>query len=82
MVVIEIFAAITGASISVAAYAFTGITRRNVESRDSVLRLTMAVESVAEKIQQLHDDFRTDRVEVFGRLNQIEQRIAKLEVKP
>ena len=42
----------------------------------------MAVESGAEKIQQLHDDFRTDRVEVFGRLNQIEQRIAKLEVKP
>lgn len=62
--------------------AFTGNARRSGESRDSVLRLTMAVESVAEKIQQLHDDFRTDRVEVFGRLNQIEQRIAKLEVKP
>lgn len=62
--------------------AFTSVSRRSGESRDSVLRLTMAVESVAEKIQQLHDDFRTDRVEVFGRLNQIEQRIAKLEVKP
>ncbi len=79
---IEILAAVTGASISVAAMAFTGVSRRSGESRDSVLRLTMAVESVAEKIQQLHDDFRTDRVEVFGRLNQIEQRIAKLEVKP
>ena len=79
---VEILAAVTGASISVAAMAFTGVLRRSGESRDSVLRLTMAVESVAEKIQQLHDDFRTDRVEVFGRLNQIEQRIAKLEVKP
>jgi len=80
--VVEILSAVTGASLSAAIYSYgaSRIKRRDVE--DSVLRLTMAVESVAEKIQQLHDDFRNDKVEVFGRLNQIEQRIAKLEAKP
>jgi len=80
--VVEILAAITGASISVAAYAFTGIARRNAQSHDSVLRLTMAVESVAAKMEELHIDFKSDRREVFGRLNQMEQRLAKLEAKP
>jgi len=79
--VVEILAAITGASISVAAYAFTGIARRNAQSHDSVLRLTMAVESVASKMEELHLDFKSQSREVFGRLNQMEQRLAKLEAK-
>lgn len=78
---VEILAAVAGASISVAAMAFTGITRRSNESRDAVLRLTMAVEAVASKMEELHIDFKSDRKEVFGRLNSMEQRIAKLEAK-
>jgi len=80
--VVEILSAITGASISVAAYAFHAIARRNAQSHDSLLRLTMAVESLAAKMEELHIDYKSQSREVFGRLNQMEQRLAKLEAKP
>ena len=78
---VEIFAAVTGASLSAAIYSYANsrMARRNVE--DSVLRLTMAVESVASKMEELHLDFKSQSREVFGRLNQMEQRLAKLEAK-
>jgi len=78
---IELLAAVTGASISVAAMALSGASKRSSENRDTVLRLTMAVESVASKMEELHIDFKSDRKEVFGRLNSMEQRIAKVEAK-
>lgn len=78
---VELLAAITGASISVAAMAISGLNKRNRDNRDTVLRLTMAVELVASKMEELHIDFRSDRKEVFGRLSLMEQRIAKVEAK-
>jgi hypothetical protein len=41
---IEIFAAVTGASISVACMGFMGVGKRNDEARDAVIRLTASVE--------------------------------------
>lgn len=78
----EVLAAVAGASISVAAMTFTGMARRNGEGRDAILRLSMGVESIASRLEDLHIDFKSDRKEIFSRLNSMEQRIAKLEVKP
>ena len=79
---IEIVAAVAGASISVAAMGAMGFTRRNTEARDAVIRLTSAVEHIATQMDLLHLDIKEDRREFFSRLNGVEQRVSKLEVRP
>jgi hypothetical protein len=76
---IELIAAVAGASISVAAMGAMGFSRRNDEARDAVVRLTSAVESISVQLQILHTDIKDERKETFGRLNGVEQRISKLE---
>jgi hypothetical protein len=80
-IVIEVLAAVTGASITVAAMGMTGASRRNVEGRDAVIRLTEAVTNVAARLDDLHVDLKADRRETFTRLNDVEQRVAKLEAR-
>lgn len=79
---IEIIAAVAGASISVAAMGAMGFSRRNDEARDAVIRLTSAVEHIATQLEVLHNDIREERKETFGRLNGVEQRVSKLEAIP
>lgn len=78
---IEIFAAILGASIGVVSMSATGISRRNTESREAVIRLTAAVESIAGKLEELHQDMKADRKEIYTRLNEHGNRITLLESK-
>ena len=79
---IEVIAAIAGASISVAAMGAMGFGKRNDEARDAVIRLTSAVEHIATQLEVMHLDLREERKEFFGRLNSVEQRVSKLEVQP
>lgn len=79
---IEVVAAIAGASISVAAMGAMGFSRRSDEARDAVIRLTSAVEHIATQLEVLHTDIKEDRKETFTRLNSVEQRVTKLEVRP
>jgi hypothetical protein len=79
--VIEILAAVTGASISVAAMGAMGANRRTNEGRDAVVRLTEAVTNVANRLDELHVDLKADRRETFTRLNECEQRLARLEAR-
>lgn len=79
---IEIIAAVAGASISVAAMGAAGASRRNDQARDAVIRLTSAVEHIATQLEVLHKDIKEDRRETFGRLSTVEQRVSKLEARP
>jgi hypothetical protein len=79
---IEVIAAIAGASISVAAMGAMGFSRRSDEAREAVIRLTSAVEHIATQLEVLHTDIRSDRQETFNRLNGVEQRVATLEARP
>lgn len=79
---IEVVAAIAGASISVAAMGAMGFSRRSDEAREAVIRLTSAVEHIATQLEVLHTDIKEDRKETFTRLNSVEQRVTKLEVRP
>ena len=79
---IELIAAIAGASISVAAMGAMGFSRRNDEARDAVIRLTSAVEHIATQLEVLHTDIKEDRKETCPRLNTVEQRVSKLEARP
>lgn len=76
---IEIYAAVVGASIGVAGLTASGFSRRNNESREAVIRLTMAVESIAGKLEELHQDMRADRKEIYSRLNEQGERLTVLE---
>lgn len=76
---IEIYAAILGASIGIAGMSVSGFTKRTSESREAVIRLTAAVESIAGKLEELHQDMKADRREVYTRLNQHGERITVLE---
>lgn len=78
---IEVIAAVAGASISVAAMGAIGFSKRNDEARDAVIRLTSAVEHIATQLEILHNDIRDERKETFGRLSGVEQRVSKLEGK-
>lgn len=44
-----------------------------------MIRLAASVDNVASRLEQLHVDIKADRRETFGRLNSIEQRVARLE---
>ena len=79
---IEVIAAIAGASISVAAMGAFGIGKRNDEARDAVIRLTTSVEHIATQLEVIHTDMREANRETFGRLNLVEQRVSKLEAHP
>jgi hypothetical protein len=79
---IEVLAAVAGASISVAAMGAMGFSRRNDEARDAVIRLTSAVEHIATQLEVLHNDIKDDRKETFQRLGAVEQRVTKLEARP
>jgi hypothetical protein len=79
---IEVLAAVAGASISVAAMGAMGFSRKNDEARDAVIRLTSAVEHIATQLEVLHMDIKEDRKETFTRLSTVEQRVAKLEGNP
>ena len=78
---IEIYAAIIGASISIAGMTASGFGRRTTESREAVIRLTAAVESIAGKLEELHQDMKADRKEIYTRLNEHGNRITLLEGK-
>ena len=78
---IEIYAAILGASIGIAGMSVSGFTKRTSESREAVIRLTAAVESIAGKLEELHQDMKADRKEIYTRLNAHGERITVLENK-
>jgi predicted nucleic acid-binding Zn-ribbon protein len=79
---IEVLAAVAGASISVAAMGAMGFSRRNDEARDAVIRLTSAVEHIATQLEAMHLDIKETQRETYTRLNSVEQRVSKLEVQP
>ena len=79
---IEVIAAVAGASISVAAMGAMGFSRKSDEARDAVIWLTSAVEHIATQLEVLHTDIKEDRKETFTRLNTVEQRVTKLEARP
>lgn len=78
-VVIEILAAVIGATLGGVGTSALLINGRARENRDIVIRLTVGVENVAKRLEELHVDIKADRSEVYNRLTTLEQRTSKLE---
>ena len=67
--------------MSIAAMGFFGYSRRNEEASAAIVRLTSAVEHIANSLEILYVDIKQTNREMFTRLNQVENRVSKLEVK-
>jgi hypothetical protein len=76
---VEIIAALVGSAFTALVMATGGAIRGNTTNREVVTRLTVAVENVATRLEELHVDIKADRKETFGRLNAVEQRVSRLE---
>jgi hypothetical protein len=77
--VVEIWAAVAGASIGVAASGLKGANREGQHGRDSLVRLTSAVDNLASRMDVLHADLRVRDQELFARISDLEQNVARLE---
>ena len=78
---IELVAACSGALISAVAVIGFNASKRNLEGSIAITKLTSSVEHIAETLQTIHTDVRANNRELFGRLNQVENRVSKLEVR-
>ena len=76
---VEVWAAVAGASITVAGLGVSGISRQNRNGQDSLIRLTAAVDNLSGRLDILHNDIKTKDMEVFARLNELERSVARLE---
>ena len=76
---VEVWAAVAGASVTVAGLGVSGLNRQGQQGRDSLVRLTTAVDNLSSRLQIMHDDIKTKDVEVFARLNELERSVARLE---
>jgi hypothetical protein len=55
--------------------------RRDTEAAISVVRLTAAVEHIASEVSLMREEIKQDRQELYPRINQIENRLTKLEAQ-
>ena len=76
---VEILAAVSGASITLAGIGISGMNRQNQQDRVSMVRLATAVENLTNRLDVLHADIKNKDAEVFARLSSVEQSIARLE---
>ena len=76
---VEIYAAILGASIGVAGLSLSGFNKRQNQAHDAVVRLSVAVENIAGKLDDLHQDMKKDRERIYNKLELHENRLTLLE---
>lgn len=76
---VEVWAAVAGASITVAGLGVSGVNRQSQQGRDSLVRLTTAVENLSDRMNVMHSDIRNRDAEVFARLGELERSVARLE---
>jgi hypothetical protein len=77
---VEILAAAASAAIGGAAMGLGVMSSRARENREVIIRLSIGMENIAARLEQLHVDMKADRGEVFNRLATLEQRTSRLEV--
>ena len=77
--VIEALAAVAGASVGVAGLGIVRANSQNQTGRESLVRLTSAMDNLATRMDLLHTDMMARDREIFGRLSDLERSVARLE---
>lgn len=78
---IEVAAAVVGAALTVGAMGVGSAFSRSRDGRDTVIRLTTAVENVASRLEQIHVDIKEDRKQTYSLLSDLDRRVTKLEAQ-
>jgi len=76
---IEIVAAAVGAIIGIAGVTASGLSSRSRDNREEAIRLTVAVESIGERLDSLHQDMKAALAGIYKLLNEQGNRITALE---
>ena len=78
---IELLAAVAGASITAAGMSLSAATKQNMQTRETIVRLATAVENLSDRLDEFHRDVKANNSEIFQRLRTVESAIAKLEAQ-
>lgn len=76
---VEVWAAIAGATVGAGALAVKSANRESLQGRDSLVRLTSAVDNLSSQLDLLRREQTTLHAELFGRLSDVERSVARLE---
>jgi len=77
--VVEIWAAIAGASVGAGALAVKSANRESLQGRDTLVRLTSAVDNLSSQVDLFRREQAAISTEVFARLSDAERAIARLQ---
>ena len=77
--VVEIWAAIAGASVGACTLAIKSAGRESQQGRDSLVRLTSAVDNLSAQVDLFRREQAAISTEVFARLSDAERAIARLQ---
>ena len=76
---VEVYAAIVGASVGIAGASGLNLLDRSSKGRDNLVRLTVAVENMSDRLEELHVDMKADRKEMREILAKHGNRLTRLE---
>ena len=76
---VEVWAAIAGALAGVGALSIKSAGRESQQGRDSLVRLTSAVDNLSSQVDLFRREQAAISTEVFARLSDAERAIARLE---
>ena len=76
---VEVWAAIAGASVGACALAAKSAGRENQQGRDSLVRLTSSVDNLSAQVDLFRREQTAISTEVFARLSDVERSVARLE---
>jgi hypothetical protein len=78
---LELVAALAGSSLTAVWMSWSNTSKTARENRDLTLRLTLAVETIGNRLEELHLDYKADRKETQHRLTSVETRVTILETQ-
>ena len=78
---IELLAAVAGASITAAGMSLSAASKQNMQTRETIVRLATAVENLSDRLDEFHSVVKANNSEIFQRLRTVESAIAKLEAQ-
>lgn len=79
IMMVEVWAAIAGAGVTVVGLGISGLNRQTREGQDSLIRLTTAVDNLSNRLDILHGDIKSTDMELSARVNNVERAVARLE---
>jgi hypothetical protein len=79
--VVEVLAALAGAALTIGSMGAGSAFARSRKASESVTRLTVAVENIVKRLDEIHLDIKNDRQLTFSSLSELDRRITKLEAR-